>query len=152
MKALPMWQPWAQLVVIGAKRVETRSWSCPDQLVGERIAIHATKTAKWVALKDIEPFRYYDLADLYFGGIIGTAVVARCDEITADAALALEQRNWHESAFGNYDSGRFAWSLTKVRRLTEPMPRRGRQGMFDVPDRLGHAVPVHQHGSNPWNA
>jgi hypothetical protein len=46
-KALPLWQPWASLVaLVGAKRVETRHWPAPPRLIGQRIAIHATKTTR----------------------------------------------------------------------------------------------------------
>src|SRR5688500_9634413 len=41
MKALTLWQPWASLVAVGVKTIETRSWPAPNSLNGERIAIHA---------------------------------------------------------------------------------------------------------------
>ncbi len=41
MKALTLWQPWATLVAIGAKRVETRSWSTSYR---GPLAIHAATT------------------------------------------------------------------------------------------------------------
>lgn len=41
MKALTVHQPWAQLIAIGVKRIETRSRRAPVALIGERIAIHA---------------------------------------------------------------------------------------------------------------
>ena len=40
MKALTLTQPWASLVAIGAKRIETRSWSTPYRGL---LAIHAAK-------------------------------------------------------------------------------------------------------------
>lgn len=39
MKALTLTQPWATLVAIGAKRIETRSWSTP--YCGDVLLIHA---------------------------------------------------------------------------------------------------------------
>ena len=44
MKAISLWQPWASLIAIGAKSIETRSWPAPRALIGDRIAIHAAKT------------------------------------------------------------------------------------------------------------
>lgn len=41
MKAITLWQPWATLIAIGAKTIETRSWPAPPALYGQRIAIHA---------------------------------------------------------------------------------------------------------------
>lgn len=43
MKAISLWQPWAQLIACGAKPYETRSWAPPRALIGTRIAIHAAK-------------------------------------------------------------------------------------------------------------
>ncbi len=41
MKALTVRQPWASLIALGVKTIETRSWKAPDSLIGECIAIHA---------------------------------------------------------------------------------------------------------------
>lgn len=41
MKALTIWQPWASLIMIGAKPYEWRRWRCPASLIGQRIVIHA---------------------------------------------------------------------------------------------------------------
>ena len=43
MKALTLHQPWASLIAEGPKTVETRSWSAPAWVIGQRIAIHAGK-------------------------------------------------------------------------------------------------------------
>ena len=42
--AITLWQPWAQVLVEGAKTVENRDWAPPRWLYGRRIAIHAGKT------------------------------------------------------------------------------------------------------------
>lgn len=39
MKALTIWQPWASLIMIGAKPYEFRSWQPPAWLIGKRRAI-----------------------------------------------------------------------------------------------------------------
>jgi hypothetical protein len=41
MKALSLWQPWATLVALGVKKLETRSWSTTYR---GPLAIHATAT------------------------------------------------------------------------------------------------------------
>jgi len=44
MKALTVWQPWASLIMLGAKQYEFRKWDFRSRepgLVGERIVIHA---------------------------------------------------------------------------------------------------------------
>src|SRR5690348_15807140 len=56
MKGLPLRQPWAQLMAIGAKTIETRSWA-----TGYRglVAIHAAQkfTAEMRERIEGEPFR-----------------------------------------------------------------------------------------------
>lgn len=41
MKAITLWQPWASLVLVGAKPYEFRGWCPPKWMHGSRIAIHA---------------------------------------------------------------------------------------------------------------
>lgn len=41
MKALTIWQPWASLIIAGAKPYEFRGWRPPRSLIGQRIVIHA---------------------------------------------------------------------------------------------------------------
>lgn len=38
---ITLWQPWASLVTLGIKTIETRSWAAPERLIGQRIGIHA---------------------------------------------------------------------------------------------------------------
>ena len=39
-----------------------------------------------------------------------------------------------ERAFGDYAPGRYAWVLADVLPLPRPVPWRGEQGLFEVPD------------------
>jgi ASCH domain len=41
MKALTIWQPWASLIMVGAKPFEFRGWQPPRSIIGQRIVIHA---------------------------------------------------------------------------------------------------------------
>ena len=41
MKALTIWQPWATLIMAGAKPYEWRTWPAPKWIQGQRIVIHA---------------------------------------------------------------------------------------------------------------
>jgi hypothetical protein len=138
MKALSLWQPWATLVAIGAKRVETRHWPAPHWLIGQRIAIHATKTTRHLAICEQEPFAAYVRAPerLPLGAVIATVVLDRCIKITTASAAELERSRPHEHAFGDYTPGRFAWVLHDVQPVAPALPVTGRQGIFDVPGEL----------------
>jgi hypothetical protein len=115
MKVLPIWQPWASLVAVGAKRVETRHWAAPPDLIGQRIAIYATKKKSELALVRSSPFADRLISELGrldgnlpLGAIVATAVLDRCSEMTLRSILALP--------------GRFAWVLRDVDHLTEAVP------------------------------
>ena len=57
MKALTIWQPWASLIVSGAKPYEFRGWCPPQSYIGKRLAIHA----------GARPMRIAEINDLLTG-------------------------------------------------------------------------------------
>jgi activating signal cointegrator 1 len=148
--AISLWQPWAHLLAIGAKRYETRSWSTPYR---GPMAIHASK--KWMLRMASqcyeEPFftilsshgiRFparCDQAKLPGLGLAFGAVVAvgRLIDIRPTSEL-LREIGTHERAFGDFSHGRWAWEYTDVVALETPMPYRGRQGIFrvDLPEEV----------------
>lgn len=139
-KAISLWQPWASLIAVGAKRIETRSWPAPPALIGERIAIHAAKTREHVQWCDELPFSLYTNNPdvLPYGAVIAIARLSRCTQITTETAARLERSYPHEHAFGDYTAGRYAWVLDDIKAFPEPIPFTGRQRIFDVPaDILG---------------
>ena len=150
-KALPLWQPWATLVAIGAKRIETRSFPAHrlGLKIGQRIAIHATKTPRELWICEEEPFcEYVKAADLPLGAIVATATLEGWTEIVEEKAAKLADGWPHEYAFGDYSPGRWAWRLGDVRQLPSPVPFTGSQGTFDVPlSLLGEAVQAPAQGS-----
>lgn len=142
MKGMSLWQPWATLVAIGAKSIETRSWSTPYR---GWLAIHATKTdpaeardfARTPLVQRTLSERGF-MQDLPRGAIVAVANLHRVGRISrrqngvyvAGLDLSLSEE---EVAFGDYADGRFGWSLTNVRALPEPIPCRGAQSLWDVP-------------------
>jgi hypothetical protein len=129
-KAISLWQPWASLIAIGAKRIETRSWPC--NYVGP-LAIHAAKRMNGelqVIARDF-PFgpvlREAGLSprDLPLGCIVAVCRITGCKP--TDEVHPSDQ----ERAFGDYAPGRFAWILEDIQRLSVPEPCKGHQGFFD---------------------
>lgn len=142
MRAISLWQPWATLIVIGEKHFETRSW---ETLYRGEILIHAAKRAT-SDLRDTsrdEPFKtalqrggYDSWADLPLGALIGRCQIERCYE-TADVTARFRAGLRHaefEEQFGDYYPGRFAWQLSNFQRFLKPIPWRGEQGFFQVPE------------------
>lgn len=151
MKAITLWQPWASLVACGAKKYETRSW--PTNYRGP-IAIHAAKRpfntdvyldrelhsfAEALQLPDI-----YSFEKLPYGCVIATAQLIGCylmyqnpvdhvryylDEY--DRAIVPTAR---ELFFGDWAPGRYAWKLDNVKMLDNPIPAKGKQGLWNWED------------------
>lgn len=154
MKALSLWQPHASLVGRG-KIHETRSWQTSYR---GPIAIHAAQ--RWTGIeRDFclnDPFcRVLEREGLLeitrdkfdfrlpLGAIIATAYLARIIPTehcyTVDLRMPLGNAYYIDPTdylFGNYEKGRFAWKLEKVQILAEPIPYRGAQGLFNIPDDL----------------
>lgn len=135
MKALSLTQPWASLVVCGLKHIETRSWSTEYR---GPLLIHASskfpKEAK--ALCDAWPFSRalysvgYTVDTLPTGALLGTVDVRAC--VRADIALTGPVEP--EQSFGDFSEGRWAWVLDNAYVWAKPVPFKGMQRIFNVPD------------------
>lgn len=132
MRALTLIEPWASLVALGLKTVETRSWRPPESLIGDRIAIHASKSRE--AIEDGTASRLFHLAGLEtpdswpFGCIVAVAQIERVQR-TEDARAIISSK---EESFGNYSPGRFAWHFDGIVRLSKPLPTRGMLGLWII--------------------
>jgi hypothetical protein len=144
MKALSLIQPWATLVVTGAKLFETRSWQTVHR---GPLLIHAAKswTATQQQLCTVDPFRSalrmagHELPDeLPRGAVIGQVDLLDCLKVEAaddwlvanpDISSAAYER---EKSFGDYRPGRWAWRLAHPRRFRTPVILGGKLGLFEV--------------------
>lgn len=150
MKALTLTQPWATLVMLGQKRIETRGWPAPDSMAGQRLAIHAGKNLAPVGgergLRELcarPPFPeglfgrqspYSSTDDLPRGAVLCIVTVNAC--VTTESIDFDRPPGWLyptdvERSFGDYTAGRWAWSLTELEVLADPVPARGRQKLWD---------------------
>lgn len=128
MKALSIWQPWASCITSEIKEIETRSW--PTKYRGP-LLIHAAKHK--VSELDWPPsVRFCFSLPLTYGAIIGIAELADCRE-TYELVFGISDQ---EFQLGDYSDGRYGWQLRNVREFEVPIPYRGRQGLFEVPDEV----------------
>jgi hypothetical protein len=133
MRALSLTQPWATLVALGIKTIETRSWLTSYRGV---LAIHAAKGLPgyardswhlncWVRAA-LQQAGYASVEELPRGVVLAIATLAYVypvERIRSDLSPL-------EEALGDYSSGRYAWGLTGVRRPAEPVPARGALGLW----------------------
>lgn len=138
MKVLPMDQPWASLVALGVKRVETRPRPHPSTLYGGKIAVHANKKTDFLHLRNAEPFlsALAAIDGLPLGHIVATVEIVRSVGICEESLVNLRRNAPNELPFGNYEEGRFAWVLKDPILLREPIPFRAHQGWPDIDDEL----------------
>ena len=123
MKALTIAQPYAELIARGDKPIENRTW--PTRYRGP-LAIHAGKSRGW--LDDGDELRYLGMP---FGAIIATAELVACLPLIYPADGSNWPARWrhlHDHAHAN---GPWCWVLEHVRRLPEPVPYRGAQGLWE---------------------
>lgn len=133
MKAITLYQPWATLVAIGAKRYETRRWQVRYR---GPLAIHAAKTSpRWAReIATREPFGrllsdagFESFGQLARGQVVCVAALIHC-HATESLDVDAQQRS-----LGNFDAGRFAWELGELRRLDQPIAVRGSQWIWNLP-------------------
>ena len=145
MKCLTVRQPYATLIIIGAKVWETRSW---DTSYRGPLVIHAAKrwTPNQRALIAQEPFKSAlmeaGIYELPLGKVLGKVrltYTTQCPEagmITLPHLFKPYKMHEPERAFGNYEAGCYAWELRDPERLSIPISASGQQGFwqFDYPE------------------
>ena len=134
MKSITITQPWATLIVLGAKHYETRTWETRHR---GGLAIHAARRfpEDQRELCRQEPFRsilrqagYFSWFDLPTGAVLGTVQLTDC--LPVEDVPPLDPTEW---ALGDYHPGRWAWVLAAARELPAPVPYRGMRGMYEIP-------------------
>jgi len=127
MKCLSVWQPWAELIVMGLKDVENRTWARDYR---GPLLIHAGRSMR------VEDLAYaakrygveVDRSALRFGAILGAVDLVDCRRKRTSI--------WHEPGY-------IGWYFENPRRLLTPIPYKGQLGLFEVADRL---LPRSWHG------
>lgn len=141
MKAITIWQPWAELIVLGLKQYETRSWGTAYR---GKVAIHAAKfhrlphevytdIAKAIGITPEEyPNSWLGQAErgtgVHFGAIIGTAKLV---DVSPTSRLHghLTPR---ERTLGDFGPDRYGWAMENPVRCDPPITVKGRQGLWNL--------------------
>jgi hypothetical protein len=148
MKALSLWQPWASLIAVEAKKYETRSWETSYR---GPLLICAAKRRVWAELNhylcrmdfvgglaplkglplDLKGETWVHLApdDLPFGKAVALAELV--DRLKTENLTLGEY--FPEKTFGDFTPGRFAWKLENLRRFKDPSRSREAKGYSRFP-------------------
>jgi hypothetical protein len=148
MKAITIWQPWASLIMMGAKQFETRSWETKHR---GPLAIHAGASRHTVDLIYSHPIirthyqanQMLDERILPFSAVLGIALLVECFEVQPGVWGEMTRmktirnppkENWlreDERHLGDFTPGRFAWELRVIEIFRSPIPARGSQGLWN---------------------
>lgn len=139
MRALTICQPYAELIARGVKLVENRTW---EMLYRGPLLIHAGKSRKFLSGDNYG----IPLAEMQWGAVIAAVDVVACKHITQ---IEKERRKTHLIRQpGDFPShlefllthehveGPFCLVFTNIRRFQQPVPFKGAQGIFNVPNEL----------------
>jgi activating signal cointegrator 1 len=180
-KALSLWQPWASLVALGVKTLETRSWSTSHR---GPLAIHAAAAVPDHAFGQCQRHRRWTVGDftierdnprgtaraylmrgpiawpyrLPLGAIVATCTLVDvvpvvgadgCTNATKHLCIVNQSMLLHsplnepwpdgetehivsdQLPYGDFTPDRFAWLLADIKPFAEPIPARGRQGLWN---------------------
>lgn len=129
MKAISLWQPWASLMAEGLKRNETRHWATSYR---GPILIHATKRmeAPTILMRELlKPHGYQSWDDFPRGALV-------CKVNLVDCISSGKYSPGHpEYQFGDYGPNRYVWITNNLEKF-KPIPYKGSQGFFNVPNNL----------------
>ncbi|HYH14287.1 MAG TPA: ASCH domain-containing protein [Flavisolibacter sp.] len=137
MKVLSLLQPWATLVVIGAKKIECRTWKTDYRGI---IIIHASgkkpKKSEQVFFEE-DPFyrKYIESAEyLPYGALIGKVELLNIyrTEWLLQNRDAMPFYKWEqELAFDDFSPKRYAWQLDNAEKFDYPLPIKGSLGLWE---------------------
>ena len=133
MKTLTLIQPWATLIALNEKHIETRSWA--TQYRGP-LLIHAGKTVDPSAWR--MPY-FKEVLDLYGitpSNIPTSAIIAQVRLVDIQPTQTLVPTiSEQEKAFGFYGYGRFGWILDNVQPL-HIQGIKGKLGLWDYNEKI----------------
>ena len=129
MKVLSLTEPYATLIKIGVKKIETRSWKTSYR---GKLYIHASSTKIPKEYKNNkELMNLVNVNELNFGNIICSCNLVDCIEMT-DKFIEEVKKNKEEYICGVYKVGRYAWILEDIKVLENPILAKGHLGIWNM--------------------
>jgi hypothetical protein len=160
-KALTIWQPWASLIVGGAKPFEFRRNRPPRAIVGQRIVIHAgkhtvdrdevedmlgllelypdaeeTKELCLIPDKAIPVLEAFLRGELPMAAGIGAAIVGE-PRFGTDIAAEFGVPRANDSDRDQHAN--WGWPMLDIEAWPAPVPARGMQGLWPWPEAASFA-------------
>lgn len=129
MKVLSIKEPFASLISLGIKKIETRSFKTNYR--GE-IYIHASlkkvivKDERYKKILNLLPENY----EFKYGCIICKATLTDCIYMDDDFLDKIKESSI-EYLCGNYEKGRYAWVLENIEILDKKIPVKGQLGIWN---------------------
>ncbi len=133
-RGLTLHRPWPWAFTHGGKRVENRTWKPPPTIVGGYIALHAGKRFDPIAAERI----YY--GDFGVHPHLSRSPDAHPHSVIVAVAKLVGFREHHSSDPEGWAFGPYVWKLPDVTLLSEPVPCKGAQGLWKLPDDVFDAV------------
>ena len=125
MKVLSIKEPFATLIKDGVKIYETRSWKTNYR--GE-IYIHASLSLS--KSERLESASKYLKSEIKPGCILCKCELVDCIPMT-DEFIKYINEETSEYDYGLYSEGRYAWKLKVLEVLDEPIPAKGKLGIWN---------------------
>jgi hypothetical protein len=133
MKTITLWQPWASLIAMEYKTIETRTHDLFRGLKGQRIAIHAGKHVDRLAFDTILKYarphlRGEDLDRIYRRCPKGAVV---CTAMVTDARWMCDQNHDYTLNACIVADGKFGLFLSDIEQLIPAISCAGHQGIWN---------------------
>ena len=125
MKVLSIKEPFATLIKDGVKIYETRSWKTNYR--GE-VYIHASLSLS--KSERVESANKYLKSEIKPGFILCKCELVDCIPMT-DEFIKYINKETSEYDYGLYSEGRYAWKLKVLEVLDEPIPAKGKLGIWN---------------------
>jgi len=127
MKAITVWQPWAQLIVTGQKLVENRVKPHPwKSAIGKRVAIHAGLNRRGIDQAGRFGFDVLPVASVV--GFVTVVAVLHVDEIRTGKC----PERFRHLVDHPHTEGPFCIVMENAELLPEPIPAKGAQGLWEL--------------------